>query len=121
MRAGQSTIRNLRKGLATGPYPIVGAVTMTFRRVILACALFAGVLRAQSSGDQDRVEYARRIIIGLKTVEPADGYVPDASAAIAIGTAVLAPIYGRSTIDAEQPWNAGLKDGVWTVVGTFNG
>jgi NTF2 fold immunity protein len=41
--------------------------------------------------------------------------------AVAIATAILAPIYGRSTIDAEKPWHTGLKGGVWTVVGTFNG
>jgi hypothetical protein len=52
---------------------------------------------------------------------PAAGYVPDSDTAIAIATAVLTPIYGKTTIDAEKPWKAGLKDGVWTVVGTFNG
>ena len=78
------------------------------------------MFQPQSSQDTS-VEYARRTISGLKSYLPAAGYVPDSETAIAIATAVLTPIYGKPTIDAEKPWKAGLKDGVWTVVGTFNG
>jgi hypothetical protein len=90
-------------------------------RVFLICALAVSVMQTQSSGDQDRVEFARRTIKGLKTYTPPAGLGPDSDTAITIATAVLTPIYGRTTIDSQKPWNAGLKDGVWTIVGTFNG
>jgi len=73
------------------------------------------------SGEDPAVVYARRIVASAKTYQPAAGYVPDSNTAVAIGTAVLIPIYGKDKIDAEKPWHTGLKDGVWTVVGTFNG
>ena len=89
-------------------------------RFALACVLFVSLAATQSREDP-AIAYARRIIVGEKTYIPAAGYVPDSSTAVAIATAVLAPIYGKAKIDAEKPWHTGLKDGVWTVVGTFNG
>jgi len=89
-------------------------------RVLLACMRAVSALNAQSSDDQ-AVEYARQLVSGQKPVVPAAGYVPDSNTAIAIATAVLTPIYGKNTIDSEKPWKAGLKGGVWTVTGTFNG
>jgi hypothetical protein len=89
-------------------------------RFVLACALVASVAMAQS-GDDQAVVYARRILTGEKTYQPATGYVPDSNTAVAIATAVLTPIYGKDKIDAEKPWHTGLKDGVWIVVGTSNG
>ena len=89
-------------------------------RFALSCALFASIAMTQSSGDP-AVVYARRIIVGGRTYRPAAGYIPDSETAIAVATAVLIPIYGKAKIDAENPWHTGLKGGVWTVVGTFNG
>jgi len=89
-------------------------------RFALSCVLFASIAMTQSSGDP-AVVYARRIIAGERTYRPAVGYIPDSQTAVAIATAVLIPIYGKAKIDAEKPWHTGLKDGVWTIVGTFNG
>lgn len=73
-----------------------------------------------------------RVVLGIdnkgKLIEtwdgryvPAAGYVPDCATAIQVARAVLAPIYGKAKIDAESPWHTGLKNGIWTVVGTFKG
>jgi hypothetical protein len=35
--------------------------------------------------------------------------------------AVLIPIYGPGIEKGEEPWKAEVKEGVWTVVGTFHG
>src|SRR5262245_8603242 len=48
---------------------------------------------------------------------PPDGFVPDATTAIAIAEAVLIPIYGRAEVEAERPFSASLKGGDWTVLG----
>jgi hypothetical protein len=89
-------------------------------RLALACILFSCVALPQSTEDP-AVTYARRIIAAAKPYRPAAGYVPDSNTAVAIATAVLIPIYGKAKIDAERPWHTGLKNGVWTVVGTFHG
>lgn len=91
-----------------------------FPRFALACMLFASIALAQSHEDP-AVTYARRVIVGEKTYTLAAGYVPDSRTAVEIATAVLIPIYGKTKIDAEKPWHTGLKNGIWTVVGTFNG
>ena len=51
---------------------------------------------------------------------PPEGYVPDAKTAIKIAEAVWLPIYGEKEIGSEKPFVATLKDGVWTVQGTYN-
>ncbi len=51
--------------------------------------------------------------------EPKDGYVPDEETAIAIAVAVWNPIYGKENIDAEKPFHANLKNGIWTVTGSL--
>lgn len=86
----------------------------------LFCILFSSVALPQSTADPT-VTYARRIVATSKNHRPAAGYVPASNTAIAIATAVLIPIYGKAQIDAEKPWHTGLKNGVWTVVGTFHG
>jgi len=78
-------------------------------------------MASTQSSEDPAVVYARRVIVGERTYRPTAGYVPDSQTAVAIATAVLIPIYGKATIDAEKPWHTGLKGGVWTVVGTFNG
>ncbi len=49
---------------------------------------------------------------------PNEGYVPDSTTAVKIAEAVLTSVYGKDQIASEQPFNAKLKDGIWTVSGT---
>ena len=55
---------------------------------------------------------------GEHYVEPNDGFVPDTATAIKIAEAVWLPIYGED-VHAEQPFNAVLKDDIWTVTGSL--
>ncbi len=50
---------------------------------------------------------------------PKEGFVPDAKTAIRIAEAVWIPIYGAKTIAGEKPFQASLKEGVWTVLGSL--
>jgi hypothetical protein len=50
---------------------------------------------------------------------PPAGYVPDSATATKIAEAVLVPIFGKKQIESELPFNAELKDDVWTVTGTL--
>jgi hypothetical protein len=60
------------------------------------------------------------LAIPLSQAQPKNGYVPDAATAVKIAEAVLAPIYGEKQIEFERPFNATLKDNVWTVTGTLH-
>ena len=51
--------------------------------------------------------------------KPKDGYVPHQQTAIAITVAVWKPIYGEEHIEKKKPYNASLKNGVWTVTGSL--
>lgn len=88
---------------------------------LLVFGLLAYPMTAQQTNQDQAVEYARRVISHEKSVVPVSGYVSDSDTAIAIAKAVLIPIYGKNIGSAETPWKAGLENGVWTVVGTFNG
>jgi hypothetical protein len=68
--------------------------------------------------DRQMIEYDRRIAAQSKTYIPVGGYVPDADTAKQIAAAVATPIFGKKQVDSEMPLKAGLKDGVWTVIGT---
>jgi hypothetical protein len=48
---------------------------------------------------------------------PPEGYIKDASVAVAVADAVLKPIYGKSTIARQSPLRARLENGVWIVTG----
>lgn len=54
-----------------------------------------------------------------QNLKPADGYVPDESTAVAIGEAVMVPIWGTAAIARHRPYRAALADGLWTVRGTL--
>jgi hypothetical protein len=56
----------------------------------------------------------------VSSVKPRDGFVPDARTAVAIGEAVLIPVYGEKQIMSERPFTAALKGDLWTVAGTLN-
>jgi hypothetical protein len=45
--------------------------------------------------------------------------VPDAAKAIAIARPAAIHVYGRKTIDYEEPLTTSIKDGVWSVYGTL--
>lgn len=92
---------------------------MLFRATIV-CMLCITSAAIQSSQDP-LVVFTRRWVENTETVRRPGGYVPDAKTAIAVAIAVLTPIYGKADIDSEKPWHTGLKDEVWTVVGTFHG
>jgi hypothetical protein len=51
---------------------------------------------------------------------PKTGFVPDSKTAVAIAEAVLIPVYGKEHIESERPFNATLKQDVWTIEGTLN-
>ena len=51
--------------------------------------------------------------------KPAQGYVPDATTAIAIAIAVWEPIYGNEQILKQKPFKAVLVNGIWTVQGSL--
>jgi hypothetical protein len=46
-------------------------------------------------------------------------YVPNSETAVAIGEAVLIPVYGKKHVESERPYRATLKGNVWTVAGTL--
>jgi hypothetical protein len=50
-------------------------------------------------------------------VKPTKGFVPDAATASRIAEAVLIPIYGKVVV-GERPFQATLKDGIWSVTST---
>jgi hypothetical protein len=79
-------------------------MSKTFPNLILVGV----VLLASSSIASDRNSY-----------KPKKGYVPDEQTAIAIAVAVWIPIYGKEQIENEKPYQASLKDGVWTVTGSL--
>lgn len=56
---------------------------------------------------------------GADSFHPKEGFVPDRDTAIAVAEAVLTPIYGRDTVQAERPYIAKLEGGVWTVIGSL--
>jgi hypothetical protein len=50
---------------------------------------------------------------------PPEGFVPNEKTAIRIAVAVWSPIYGEEKIEAEKPFVATLKNGVWMVHGSL--
>jgi len=48
---------------------------------------------------------------------PPQGVVPNKITALRIAKAVLMPIYGEKTVEAEEPFVVELKDGIWNVHG----
>ena len=58
-------------------------------------------------------------LVAQRTYMPPGGYVPDAATAIKIAVAVWEPIYGRKQIQSQKPFQATLRDGVWTVYGSL--
>jgi hypothetical protein len=55
-----------------------------------------------------------------KTIHPKNGFVPDESTAVKIGEATAIAQYGEKQIANERPFEARLRDGIWTVAGTLH-
>jgi NTF2 fold immunity protein len=55
-----------------------------------------------------------------KTIHPKNGFVPDESTAVKIGEAAAIAQYGEKQISGERPFEARLRGGIWTVVGTLH-
>lgn len=55
-----------------------------------------------------------------KTIHPKDGFVPDEATAVRIGEAVAIAQYGEKQISKERPFEARLREGIWTVAGTLH-
>lgn len=53
----------------------------------------------------------------LHSYRPEAGFVSSEATALAIAEAILFPIYGKDSIEAQKPFKVTLKDGVWTVEG----
>ncbi len=51
--------------------------------------------------------------------KPKEGYVPNAETAIKIAVAVWTPVYGKETIEAQKPYKAILKKGIWHITGSL--
>src|SRR5436309_13442205 len=50
---------------------------------------------------------------------PPGGYVPDSRTAIKIAVAVWESIYGAAQIAREKPYQATLRDDIWTITGSL--
>lgn len=50
---------------------------------------------------------------------PSRGVVPNEITAVKIAEAVFLPIYGEEEVSKYRPYEAVLKDGVWTIFGTL--
>lgn len=73
--------------------------------ITLTLSLFAPWLHAQSNTEHN--------------YKPTQGYVSDATTAIAIAVAVWEPIYGHEQISRQKPYKASLVNGIWTVQGSL--
>ena len=59
------------------------------------------------------------IVLASSAQDPKDARVPDSATAIAIGRHAAIKVYGKKTIEYEEPLRAFLNDGIWTVGGTL--
>lgn len=96
---------------------------MSFRKCLgplLSSLLILIPLRVcDAAAGQDDSANALSVAEVKHTYMPKEGYVPDASTAIAIAVAVWGPIYGKDHIAGERPYKATLAGGVWTVEGSL--
>ena len=62
-------------------------------------------------------EWKGEELVGKHSYIPSNGFVPDEATAIAVAEAILAPIYGKLSIDGQKPFLVSLENDVWTVSG----
>jgi hypothetical protein len=48
-----------------------------------------------------------------------NGFIPDEKTAVAVGVAIMTPIFGRKLLDNEGPFKATLAGDTWTVYGSL--
>jgi hypothetical protein len=70
----------------------------------------------KSPTDQNLIEYDRRIASRHDRETPAEGYIPNATTAIAVASAVAIQVFEKELVDFERSLRAGLKDNEWTGV-----
>ena len=79
------------------------------KRIPTICVIFLALL-SYGFGSGDKAENSSL---------PSRGVVPDEITAVKIAEAVFLPIYGEQEVSKYRPYEATLKDGVWTVFGTL--
>lgn len=52
-----------------------------------------------------------------RSLEHVEALVPDSETAIAIGRAILRPLFGKRAEELREPYKADLKGDIWRVVG----
>lgn len=50
---------------------------------------------------------------------PPEGFVPDKNTAVTVAIAVLTPIYGKTSILKQRPFDVSLRDGIWIIRGSL--
>jgi hypothetical protein len=78
-----------------------------------------GAVQAEEKLPEGKDRTALIDMQGADSFHPREGFVPDRDTAIAVTEAVLTPVYGRNTVQAERPYTAKLEGGVWTVTGAL--
>lgn len=58
-------------------------------------------------------------VVAQQTNNPPPVAVPDEATAVRIAERALAKVYGQKKIEAERPFEAMLRDGIWHVGGTL--
>ena len=91
---------------------------MNIRLVLILAGvlLFGGCSRNRSVSNRP-VATSDRQTQSTNTLKPKGGYVPDEKTAIAIASAVWAPVFGSDRIEDQKPITANLQNGVWVVQG----
>jgi hypothetical protein len=58
-------------------------------------------------------------VVAQQSKNPSPVVVPDEATAVRIAERALAKVYGQKKIEAERPFKAALRDGIWHVGGTL--
>jgi len=78
-------------------------------RFLATCAVILALLSFAYASDNKTED----------TSLPSRGVVPNEVTAVKIAEAVFLPIYGEDEVARYRPYEATLKDGIWTVFGTL--
>ena len=68
----------------------------------------------------DEWEALKASLVGARSVEPRQGFVPTQEAAVQVADAVAVAQYGEGTISRERPLKARLFGTTWFVMGTLH-
>ncbi len=78
-------------------------------RVVVTCAILLALI-SLGYGLDTKAE---------SSALPSRGVVPDEITAVKVAEAIFLPIYGEEEVSRYRPYEATLKDGIWTVYGTL--